>query len=131
MTAKTGVVLDDFRGSEIDLNALLNHIPKTLPRHRQGTAFLKGPIPWLWLSKAMTLPGKALHVAVLLWREAGCSRNRTIRFRLTAHSTVGLTPQTARRGIRALESAGLISVQHHPGQALEVTLMKMDSEQSN
>jgi hypothetical protein len=46
-------------------------------RHRQGEKFLKGPIPWPWLERAFLLPGKALHVALLLWREAGCRRCRS------------------------------------------------------
>jgi hypothetical protein len=31
------------------------------PRHRRGERFLKGPIPWPWISAAAALPGKALH----------------------------------------------------------------------
>ena len=51
--------------------------PNRPPRHRSGEKFLKGPIPWAWLQRAFLLPGKALHVALLLWREAGCRRSRT------------------------------------------------------
>jgi hypothetical protein len=39
---------------------------KKPPRHRSGEKFLKGPIPLLWLIQAGRLPGKALHVGLLL-----------------------------------------------------------------
>ena len=96
------------------------------PRHRQGEAFLKGPIPWAWLHRAMLSPGKALHVAMLLWRESGMKRNRTVRFNLSA--ATGLTSGSARRGLRALETANLVTVDRRPGQALIVTLLEAPVE---
>jgi hypothetical protein len=45
--------------------------PKRPPRHRPGEAFIKGTIPWVWLKTAARLPGKALPVALLLWKQAG------------------------------------------------------------
>lgn len=72
----------------------------------------------------MKLPGKSLHVGVLLWLEAGIKRNRTVRLNLSAMATkIGIHVDTARRGLRALETAGLASVVTHPGQALEVTIL--------
>jgi hypothetical protein len=96
------------------------------PRHRRGEPFLKGPIPWQWLQRALTLPGKALHVALLLWKEAGCRGSRTVPFRLARTAELGIHPDTAKRGLRALAKAGLLSVQYHPGRALEITLLDME-----
>jgi hypothetical protein len=123
--------LDDLRGPSADLDTLRNGPARTPPCHRQGEEFLKGPIPWPWLKRALALPGKALHVAVLLWKEAGCRRNRTIRFRLAGTAALGIHPDTAKRGLRALAGAGLVSIRHHAGQALEVTLLETAPEPSS
>jgi hypothetical protein len=120
--------LDAFRAPEVGPGAWRNIPSQKPPRHRPGEPFLKGPIPWPWLWRALTLPGKALHVAVLLWKEAGCRRKRTVRFRLAGTAGLGMHPDTARRGLRALEAAGLVSVRHRPGRALEVTLLETDPE---
>jgi hypothetical protein len=98
--------------------------PKRPPRHRQGEQFLKGPIPWSWLERAGGLPGKALQVAMRLWQEAGFTKRRTVRFRLTAMRCMKIGPQAARRGLRNLEQAGLVSVHRKPGKSLEVTLLE-------
>jgi len=45
-----------------------------LPRHKLGEKFLKGPIPWDWISRAAKQPGKAVHVALVLWFLAGIKK---------------------------------------------------------
>lgn len=114
---------DALRLGGMDVQALVNR-PKTKPpRHRPGGAFLKGPIPWPWLLWAGRLPGKALHVALILWQEAGCRKSRKVRFRLTQAKDLGMHPDTARRGLRALEAAKLVTIHRQPGQCLEVTIL--------
>jgi hypothetical protein len=113
---------DALRVPDANLAALQNRPSKRLPRHRQGERFLKGPIPWAWLEQALRLPGKALHVALLLWREAGCRRSRVVPLCLAGKLPEGLNEQSARRGLRRLEGAGLVTVRHPPGHGLEVTL---------
>jgi hypothetical protein len=93
------------------------------PRPRNGRKFLKGPIPWDWLVRACRLPGRALHVALFLWFEAGCSKSATIRFRLSQVTFLGMHRDTAKRGLRALANARLIAVDCRPGRCLEVTLL--------
>src|SRR5262245_56577516 len=99
--------VEALRAPEVDVGALAKRPPRRPPRHRQGEKFLKGPIPWTWLERALPLPGKALHVALLLWREAGCRRCRTVRFCLRGALPAGLSRQSARRGLRRLADAGL------------------------
>ncbi len=89
------------------------------PRHRPGESFLKGPIPWRWLEAAAGLPGKALVVGLAVWRAAGCRDARTVPLNLSA---LGLVRRTAQRALRALERAGLVTVEHRPGRAVLVTL---------
>lgn len=92
------------------------------PRHRNGQAFLKGPIPWDWWTKAGHLRGTALQVASILWREAGCTNRRTVRFNLRSAAAMGLPISTARRGLRSLQAAHLVRVKRSPGRCLEVEI---------
>jgi hypothetical protein len=97
---------------------------KRPPRHRHGEAFLKGPVPWLWIEKAAQLPGKALHVGILLWQSAGCRKSRSVHFCLARAVSLGMHLNSARRALRRLAKAGLIEIHHRPGQGLEVTLLE-------
>jgi hypothetical protein len=122
---------DTLRAPSVDLVSLCNRPSKRPPRHRNGEAFLKGPIPWLWLERACRLPGKALHVAMLLWKEAGCTNNRTVALCLARPAALGMHPDTASRALRALAAAALVSIRHRPGKALEVTLLDAHADKSS
>lgn len=104
---------------------------KRPPHHRTGERFLKGPIPWAWVEKAGSLPGKSLHVALLLWQEVGWRKTRTVKFCLNGRLPGLLNRQSARRGIRQLEAAGLVSVIRKPGHGLEVTLLDYQQNGDN
>jgi hypothetical protein len=101
--------------------------PKRPPRHRPGQWFLRGPVPWTWLEAAARLPGKALPLGLCLWREVGRHRCRTVRLCLR-NLTMGIDRHTARRALRALESAGLVAVARKPGRGVEVTLLEAGDE---
>jgi hypothetical protein len=71
----------------------------------------------------MILPGKSLAVGLLLWREFGCTKDRTVHFCLARAVTEGIPTTTARRAIRELERAGLVTIRRKPGRGLEVTIV--------
>jgi hypothetical protein len=119
-----------LQGTERDWEALRSPPPKPSPRTRQREAFLKGPIPWAWLEVAARLPGKALQVALLLWREAGCCKRRTVTFCLLHGQRLGMGEDTTRRSVRRLASAGLVTVRHRPGRGLEVTILDLPTEET-
>jgi hypothetical protein len=119
---------DEFSAPQMGLTSLRQGCPRRPPRHRQGEEFLKGPIPWPWLERAMILPGKALQVALAIWKQAGCQRSRTVRFCLSQGSMWGASAQTTRRGLRALASAGLVTISYPTGRALEVTILDATAE---
>src|SRR5262249_34145873 len=98
-----------------------------LPRRRPGR-FLKGPIPWDWLSRAMALRGRALQVALRLWFQSGVSRSRTVLFCQERAAADGIPTTTARRAVRELERAGLVRVVRRPGRGLDVTLLDAPDE---
>lgn len=89
------------------------------PRHKPGEHFLKGPIPWRWLERAGELPGKALVVALVVWREAGCRNAATVPLNL---SGLRVPRRTAQRALRTLELSGLVAVEHRNGRPPLVTL---------
>jgi hypothetical protein len=97
------------------------------PRHRPGEWFLKGPIQWAWLDRAARLPGSALAVGLALWWEAGRRNRRTVRLCL-GRVGLGVSEQAARRALRALEGAALLSVRCEPGHGLEISLLEVLSE---
>jgi hypothetical protein len=95
---------------------------------KSGEQFLRGPYPWEWFRRAAKSPGKALHVAVAIWRFAGLRRSAEVRLNLSRLMEMGVTRDSARRGLRALETAGLVSVQRHPGRKPIITLRIEQSE---
>src|SRR5262245_52827324 len=93
------------------------------PRRRCTDRFLKGPVPWRWLLEAMALPGKALAVGLMLWQLRGMAGRDPVLFCLTRAAADGVPTTTARRAVRALEDARLVSVERRPGRGLEVTIL--------
>jgi hypothetical protein len=101
---------------------------KRPPRHRRTERFLRGPVPWGWLLRAMALPGKALAVGLILWQLRGMAGRRTVTFCLARAASDGIPTTTARRAIRQLERAGLVAICRKPGRGLEVTLLEASGE---
>jgi hypothetical protein len=97
--------------------------PHRLPRHKSGEKFVKGPVPWSWIEAAGRLRGQALLVGMLLWREAGCVKSRTVRLSQSRAAGLGMHRDTAKRALRSLQEAGLVSLYRRPGRALDVTLL--------
>ena len=103
---------------------------KKPPRPRAGDRFLKGPIPMRWLERAAQQPGRALHVGIALWFFAGLTKSGKIRLSLSRLSRLGLDRHAGSRGLRALEAAGLVAVERHPGRAPRVTLLEVPADTS-
>lgn len=97
---------------------------KRLRRVPRGK-FLKGPVPWAWIGRAGALPGKALHVGLTLWQEAGCRGSRVVSVnQSTIAAEFACDRATVYRGLHALEEAGLVRVvESKPGRKLVVELL--------
>jgi hypothetical protein len=106
-------------------HSMLDEIPKTSkpPRHKQGEKFLRGPVPYTWITTAARLPGKALHVAIAMWFQAGLNDNRTVKLSPKILRDLGIERRTGYRALKALEGAGLISIERQVGSAPQVTLL--------
>jgi hypothetical protein len=73
----------------------------------------------------MNLPGRALAVALILWREVGLRKAMTVPLSQTKLRESGIDRYAARRGLRALERDGLVTIRRPPGRCLEVTMRDM------
>lgn len=97
--------------------------PKRPPRHRAGEWFLKGPIPGEWLQAASRQPGCAINVGLALWYLVGMDNRQPIRLTRGALGRLGVSRHAGRRGLLALERAGLVEVVRHAGRCPMVTLL--------
>ena len=120
MSQPTPFDLDQFR---------IPTLPVTPPpqrktsQSRQRGYFLKGPILLPWLIRAMALPGKALHVGLVLWFLYGLKGSRCVTLSPSQFARFGLQRETARRGILHLEDAGLVTVERSGKRSPRVTLV--------
>jgi hypothetical protein len=97
--------------------------PRTPPRHRKGEKFLKGPIPLGWLVQAARLPGRALHVGVALWHQAGLTRASQVPLSMKLMRSMGVERSSVYRGLHALEDAQLVAVARRRGHKPKVTIL--------
>ena len=95
---------------------------RTALRPAPGEKFVRGPLPLGWVRAAARLPGKALAVGMELWFLSGCARDRTVSVTLARLRRAGMSEDTARRAVRHLEAAGLVSVERGAGRAMAITL---------
>jgi hypothetical protein len=80
-------------------------------------------IPLSWLQAATALPGKALHVGLLVWFYTGLHPERAVVLTHTKLALFHLKRETARRGLAALEAAGLVRVTRAPRKSPRVHLL--------
>jgi hypothetical protein len=97
--------------------------PSRPPKHKRGEGFLMGPIPWAWLQQAARQPGRALHVAIFLWRFALMNRTNTLTVSVSALEELGVERHTASRALKNLDRAGLIKAVQHSGRKPRITLL--------
>ena len=89
--------------------------------------FLKGPVPWPWLSAAARLPGRALHVAVGIRLLVGMKKTNRIALSVSWLAELGLSRHAAYRGLKALEGRGLVSVDRHLGRKPMITVIDLEA----
>lgn len=94
------------------------------PPRRSTGRFLCGPVPMPWLETAMALPGRALHVGVVLWFQAGLERSLEVSLSLSKFEERGVSRYAAARGLDGLERAGLVSTDHRRGRKVRVRILE-------
>jgi hypothetical protein len=96
---------------------------KCPPRHAPKGEFLRGPIPLTWLSPASRLPGKALALALALWFQCGRKNCCEVDMSGKILERFNVSRKAMYHGLKALESAGLVSVVKRPGKNPTVTIL--------
>jgi hypothetical protein len=91
---------------------------------RKKERFIRGPIPAEWIEKAAHLPGKALHVALMIRYLDGFERTGTVKLRPSVRNAYGMDRFSCTRGLDRLEDAGLISVVRKRGSSPVATIVK-------
>jgi hypothetical protein len=102
---------------------------ESLLRPRRRGRFLKGPVPLDWLATAARLPGRALHVGIVIWFRSGLTKNRSVRLSRAQLAPFGIDRHTLRRALTVLEAAKLVSVTRGPGKSPVVTLPPAPGEE--
>ena len=93
------------------------------PRHIHGR-FLRGPIAWEWLMTAARLPGRALHVAIVIWDLVWRTDSMSVHLSLTAAAKELVCDRSsASRALAALAVAGLVETKHVSGRKVQVTVL--------
>ena len=101
--------------------------PSQPVRFRRGQRFLRGPIPWDWLSGAARLPGKALQVGLAIWHLAGLKNAMTVELSRAPLESLSVTRQAAYRALKVLEDAGLIKAARRSGRKTRVTILSIST----
>jgi len=117
--------LSDFRFADGSPSV----VPKTAQPNRRsrGTGPVKPFIvatPLGWESKAARLPGKVLHVARALRYLSGLAKTTSgIKMQSRVLSLFGVSHQSYNRGLKQLETAGLVTVERRQGQRPTVSIL--------
>ncbi len=111
--------------SYLVVNKAMSPFNKPFVSHpRQRTPFIKGPIPLTWVQQAARLPGRTLHLGMILWYLAGVRRSTQGAVSYTVAEHFGLNRYTVYRGLARLEKAGLVVVSRVRGRRLGFTLLQ-------
>ncbi len=91
-------------------------------KRKVGKYFIKGPLPLDWIITAAKLPGKVLHVALVMWYLAGLKKSYTFKLSGAKLRSFGISRQSSYRAVDALEKVGLIEVTRKRGQNPEIKI---------
>jgi hypothetical protein len=115
--------------------ALPAMVPASPRRRSPPQHYLGGKPPMAWLLRAHTAGKAALATGTALWFKRGLQRgkNAPIRVDASLRKSMGLTHDQARRGVHALEAAGLVQV-HRGGRGrcaeVEIITARLDWERT-
>lgn len=122
--------LPDLDQLRLNASGVSTRAAQPLRRERVTHWFLKGPIPWDWITRAASLPGKALHVGIGIWFWSGIKRTKKdIPVSLSRIARdFGFDHSTSSRALGALERASLITVVRSNGRKVVVSLRLQEHE---
>lgn len=96
--------------------------PLTIRRPNQVHMLL--PVPWL--ERVAQVPGKALHVGIVLLYLAAIRKSAEVRFSQSTLRRFRTSRDASYDALRRLSAAGLVHVAKSPGRSPVVTLLDAD-----
>jgi hypothetical protein len=114
------IMTEFFRLGDVVGERLISPSTNKAPSGR----FLKGPVSWSWIETASRLPGKALALGLLLWRERGMNGVGPVTITSTKAAALGIDRSAKSRAVADLERAGLVLVERRPRRNPQVTLIE-------
>jgi len=120
------VDVDAFRIASLLPVAAGSSVTVRRTKRATGGPFLAGPVPMWWLARAYRAGAAAQAVGLALWHARGLQRGRagSIKVNAATRRPMGLSHDQARRGVHALEAAGLVQVRRGGrGRCAEVALV--------
>ncbi len=76
-----------------------------------------------WMFRACALPGKALHVGIVLWYFSGLTKSLTVKLTRSRLKPFNIHRETGRRALRILEEAKLVGVERRGHNSPVVTIL--------
>ena len=93
---------------------------------RRKGRFLKGPIPMPLISAAAKLPGQSLALYLAVHHQTALTGKQVVTLPSSLLVEMGINRDAKARGLRHLESAGLIRVERVQGRSVRVSLNMPD-----
>jgi DNA-binding transcriptional ArsR family regulator len=90
--------------------------------------FLKGPIAMREIAVAACLPGKALAVFLTIHHRTALTGKPVVTLPAKLLRELGVSRDAKRRGLKALEQAGLVHVSRSKGKAARIQLKTTKGE---
>lgn len=119
-SAERGKFTSSGEAIDVDIDAPK---PATERLRAADGRFLKGPIPWAWITRTAALPGQTWLVGLCIWRLAGAKKSDTVFLGNSDLKALGIDRAAKSRALRVLEQAGLIKIARQPGRFPTVTLL--------
>jgi len=90
--------------------------------NRIAGRFLKGPIPLPEIAQAAQLPGRALALFLAIHHQTALTGKRVVTLPKTLLADLGIDKDSKSRGLKLLQSAGLVELEPVKGNAARVVL---------
>ncbi len=93
--------------------------------------FLKGPIPGDWLGIASGLPGRSIHVGLVIWFKHGLTKKNQIQISRKDRERFNIPDDAFRRGLISLEKSGLIRVERRLGRPSIISIIHTSTDRAD
>ena len=92
-------------------------------RHKRASLFVMGPMPFPWLTAAARCHPRGVEVLLVIRMLSDIQGTAEVALSNGLLAEMGVTRETKRRALEALEDAGLVRVNRSPGRLPWVALV--------